>query len=186
MSDELSLEKSCKTITLVPDYMYQVLNLLDCKNTIADIVRFCDIKEQTDKDMLFYALYSYAVRVYKNKATEDFIVNNRNEITEYIGRLINDYNELTDSNYCQLHKEMWYISFYREIIHDVDILKDLDNITLHEDFDKCELKHKSLFLNIHIQSLLSLEDADFDKLMILNMKLKEINSFVRKQNGEEK
>jgi hypothetical protein len=41
-------------------------------------------------------------------------------------------------------------------------------------------------LNIHIQYLLDKDDSDFDKLIILNEKLKELNSLVRRMNGEDK
>ena len=70
----LNIENSWKTITLVPDFMNEVLNLLDYKETLKNIVRLCGLETQEDKDLLLYALYSYSVKAYKSKAQADFVI----------------------------------------------------------------------------------------------------------------
>lgn len=185
MSEDLNIEKSWKTITLIPDYMAQVLSLSDFKNTLNDIVRFCELENESDKDILLYALYSYAVKAYRAKASDEFIIEKQEEIVSYFGELINYYNELTNSNYNELHKEIWYFSIYRSAVKDFEITEKVEKITSHELFDDCEIKHKSILLNLHIYILLNDENSNFDRLMELNEKLKEINLFVRRQNGED-
>lgn len=180
----LNIENSWKTITLVPDFMNEVLNLLDYKETLKDIVRLCGLETQEDKDLLLYALYSYSVKAYKSKAQADFVINKEQEILSYLDGLIKYYNELTESNYNALHKEMWYLSYYRNIVKDVDILEKIQKITCHGLFDECELEHKCLFLNFHIQVMLEQDASDFDMLMQLNEKLKVINEKIKQEHNK--
>lgn len=180
----LNIENSWKTITLVPDFMNEVLNLLDYKETLKDIVRLCGLETQEDKDLLLYALYSYSVKAYKSKAQADFVINKEQEILSYLDGLIKYYNELTESNYNALHKEMWYLSYYRNIVKDVDILEKIQEITCHELFDECELEHKCLFLNFHIQVMLEQDASDFDMLMQLNERLKVINEKIKQEHNK--
>ena len=185
MSDGFKIEKSWKTITLVPDFMNEVVNLLDYKETLQDIVRFCEIDNDDDRGLLLYALYGYAIKAYKAKSSREFILENEDKITNYFGELIAYYNELVKGSFNELHKHIWYLAIYMDVINEVNIDDKLDFITAHKLFDECELKHKSLMLNIHIQYLLEKEDADFDKLMALNEKLKALNILVRRMNGED-
>jgi hypothetical protein len=186
MSDNLNIEKSWKTITLIPDFMNEVVNFLDYKETLKDVVRFCEIDNDNDKSLLFYSLYSYTVKAYKAKVDNEFIIENEKRIISYFDELIKYYNELTNYNYNELYKDIWYFSIYRNTVNDTEIDERLEAITFNPLFDDCEIRHKSLMLNIHIQYLLDKDDSDFDKLIILNEKLKELNSLVRRMNGEDK
>lgn len=185
MLNGLSIQDSWKTITLVPDFMQEVISLSDFKDTLKQIVKCCELQTNDDKDLLLYTLLCYTMRAYKAKVEDDFIINNKDIIVDYFGQLINHYNELTESNYNELHKEIWYYSVYKSAVEESTLEETISKITMHELFDDCEIKHKSSLLNQHISILLHTESSDFDTLIELNTRLKAINKYVRSLNGEE-
>lgn len=180
---ESNIEKSWKTITLIPDFMNNVLALSSNEDIIKDMVKACEVKTDNDKSELLYALFNYTSRAYNNNSIsyEEFLLK-KEEITNYFGEIINCYNKETDSDYNELHKEIWYLSIQRSLSNEIFYTDEISKITDNELLDECEIKHKNHILGLHIQLLISKDEIDFEKLNILNSKLKTSNLKVKELN----
>ena len=176
--DEMNALKSWKNVTLVPDFMRAVLEMKDFRESLSGMVEICNLTTDLEKDVFFFVLYDYILKVYSNKIEErkDFILNNEEQLIKYFEEIILFYNELTNSNYDVLHAKIWHIFIYKLTSTNIEINKDkMEEVISHDSFDYCELKHKSLILGNYIQYLLAQESPDINKLFELNEKLKSLN-----------
>lgn len=179
-----NIEKSWKTITLIPDYMNAVLELRDCRDILESIVKVCELQTEFDKAELFFALFGYTVKAYKNHITLEQVKENTDAIKTYLNSIIETYNEITQSSYSKLHVDIWYNCMLREIMADSDMIQPIEEITSNEEFERCEIKHKNLMLGLHIQILLNSENIDLEKINSLNSRLKLSNAKVMQMNSE--